>query len=132
MAEHRALTLIVARPGPLREGIEALLASVPAIRVVDGVGRASTALSIAADQPLDLLLLDVGLPGDEASRILASCRRQRPGLRCIALADNLAQEQVAKALGAEAVFLKGFPADRFADTVEALLREGKTRDGSLT
>lgn len=132
MAEHRALTLIVARPGPLREGLEALLASVPEIEIVGGVEFASKAVSIAADHPLDLLLLDVGLPGDKAARVLASCRRQRPRLHCIALADNMAQEQRAEALGADAVFLKGYPADRFVETVEALLSDRKTSDASLT
>jgi two-component system NarL family response regulator len=121
MAETRALTLIVARPGPLREGVEALLASVPQVEVIATVGQASAAFSVAVAQPLDLLLLDAGLPDDEGCRLLRLCRRQRAGLRCIALADNAAQEQAARSAGADAVFLKGFPADKFAETVEVLL-----------
>jgi DNA-binding NarL/FixJ family response regulator len=123
MAEDRASTLIVARPGPLRDGIEALLASVAQVEVVGKAELASTALSIAAEHPLDLLLLDAGLPGSEAGRLLQACRRQRPGLRCIALADDAAQERAARASGADAALLKGFPADRFAETVEQLLSD---------
>lgn len=123
MAENRALTLIVGRPGPLRDGIEALLASVPQVKIVGKVGLISKALSIAAEHPLDLLLLDAGLPGDEACRMLQVCRHQHPGLRCIALADNEEQESAVKGSGADAVLLKGFPADRFAETVEQLLSD---------
>lgn len=123
MAKSRALALIVARPGPLREGMEALLASVPQVELVATVGRASAALSVAVAQPLDLLLLDAGLPDDDDCRLLRLCRRQRADLRCIALADDTAQEQAARAAGADAVFLKGFPADAFAETVEQLLTD---------
>jgi DNA-binding NarL/FixJ family response regulator len=85
----------------------------------------STALSIAAEHPLDLLLFDAGFSAQEASRLLEVCRRQRPNLRCIALANNTEDEQLARAWGVDAVFLKGFPADRFAETVEALLSDRK-------
>ncbi len=123
MSETRVLTLIVARPGPLREGVEALLASVPQVEVVATVGQASTAFSVVVAQPLDLLLLDASLADDEGCRLLRLCRRQQTGLRCIALADDAAQERTARDAGADAVFLKGFPADKFAETLEALLTD---------
>jgi len=123
MVENLALALIVARPGPLRDGIEALLASVSQVEVVGKVELASTALSIAAERQLDLLLLDAGLAGGESGRLLQICRHQHPRLCCIALADNAEQERVAKASGVDAVFLKGFPADRFVETVEKLLSD---------
>mgnify|MGYP006285223617 FL=1 len=121
MGENRVLTVIVARPGPLREGIEALLASVAQVEIVGKSEFASSALSIAAECRVDLLLLDAGLPADAVMSVLHACRRRRPKLRCIALADNAAQEQAARDLGADAVFLKGYPAAQFVETVEGLL-----------
>lgn len=126
MAENRALTLIVVRPGPLRDGVEALMASVSQIEIIGKVAAASSALRLVFERRPDLLLLDAGLPGAESWSVLRYCRVEHPGLRCIILADNADQVREARDEGADAVFLKGFPADRFVSTVEQLLidREG--------
>jgi DNA-binding NarL/FixJ family response regulator len=126
MGEDRVSTLIVARPGPLRDGMEALLASVHQVQVIGKAGRAAKALCIASGCPLDLLLIEAGLPCDGVSRVLAFCRGQRPGLRCIVLADNAQEAREARALEVDAVFLQGFPPDRFVRTVERLLSNRMT------
>ena len=123
MEEERALTLIVARPGPLRDGVEALLASIHQIEVIGKVGRVSTAVRIAGERPLDLLLVDAGLLHGGVRQLVASCQNLHRGLRCVVLADNIRQVREARDLGVDAVFLQGFPADRFVRTVERLLDE---------
>lgn len=127
MVENRALTLIVAKPGPLRDAIEALLASVERVEVVGKTARVSTALRIAALHPLDLLLLEAGLPTSANRQLFQMCRRERPSLRSIVLADDGEQVREARSFGADAVFLKGFPADRFVRTVERLLPDRDSR-----
>lgn len=126
MGKKQALTLIVVRPGPLRDGVEALMATVTPIEIVGTVEVASAALRLVFERRPDLLLLDAGLPGAESWSVLRYCRMEHPGLRCIILADNADQVREARAAGADAVFLKGFPADQFVSTVEELLdhREG--------
>lgn len=125
MAEkNHTLTLIVVRPGPLRDGVEALMATVSRIEIIGQVEAASAALRLVFEQRPDLLLLDAGLPADESWSVLRTCRAEHPGLRCIILADDAGQAQEARAAGADAVFLKGFPADKFVRTVERLIREG--------
>lgn len=124
MAENQALTLIVVRPGPLREGVEALMATVSRIEIIGRVDAASTALRLVFEQRPDLLLLDAGLPAEESWSVLRICRTEHPGLRCIILADDAQQAREARAAGADAVFLKGFPADKFVSTVERLITEG--------
>lgn len=128
MGENGALTLIVTRPGPLRDGVEALLASVDQIKVVGRTGRVSRAVRFVAERPVDLLLVEAGFPGGAVGRLLTLCQRERPGMRSIVLADDGEQMQEARASGADAVFLKGFPADRFVRTVERLLSnpDGRT------
>lgn len=127
MAENRALALIVVRPGPLRDGIEALLASVPQVEIIETVGSARRGRSVAAERRVDLLLLDAGLGGDEVGRLLQGCRGEGSQVHCIVLADDVEQVRWARAAGADAVFLKGFPAERFVMTVERLVpqREGR-------
>jgi len=123
MGAKRALTLIVARPGPLREGVEALVATVSRVKIVGRVGAAAPALRLVREHHPDLLLLDAGLPRDESVRVLRTCCRDHGELRCIVLADDAEQAQEASAAGADAVFLKGFPADKFVQTVERLLSD---------
>lgn len=117
------MTLIVVRPGPLREGVEALMATVSGVEIIGPVQAAAPALRLVRERRPDLLLLDAGLPGDESVRVLRICRTHHAGLRCIVLADDAEQAGEASAVGADAVFLKGFPADKFVQTVEQLLSE---------
>jgi hypothetical protein len=48
-------------------------------------------------------------------------------LRCIVFADDANQARESRAAGADAAFLKGFPAEEIVGTVERLLfgQEGK-------
>jgi DNA-binding NarL/FixJ family response regulator len=121
MGENRALVLIVVRPGPLRDGVEALMTTVSRIEIVGKVESASSALRLVLSCRPDLVLLDAGLPGDEGWNVLAHCRREHPGLRCILFADDTEQVREGRAAGADAVFLKGFPAEEIVGTVERLL-----------
>jgi two-component system response regulator DevR len=123
MVRDGALILIVARQGHLREGVEALMATVSRVQIVGKVEAASSALRLVFERRPDLLLLDAGLPEDESWSVLRYCRIEHPELRCIVLADDAEQVREARAAGADAVFLKGFPADKFVKTVERLLSD---------
>lgn len=121
MEESRALVLIVVRPGPLRDGVEALMTTVSRIEIVGKVESASSALRLVVGCRPDLLLLDAGLSGDESWNLLMDCQKEHPGLRCIVFADDTEQVRESRAAGADAVFLKGFPAEEIVGTVERLL-----------
>ena len=98
-----------------------MMATVSPVQIIGTVELASAALRLVFEHRPDLLLLDAGLPGAESWSVLRYCRMEHPGLRCIILADNAQQVREARAAGADAVFLKGFPADQLVSTVEALL-----------
>ncbi len=55
-----------------------------------------------------LVLLDADLPGDEAWTVLPQIKAQWPQTRCIVLANNGQQSQMAHVHGADAVLAKGF------------------------
>lgn len=103
------------------------MATVSRIEIIGKVESASSALSLVLSRRPDLLLLDAGLPGDESWNVLTHCRREHPGLHCIVFADDAEQVRESRAAGADAVFLKGFPAEEIVGTVERLLfgQEGK-------
>jgi len=97
------------------------LASVPDVEVLGKTAWASQALSLATQRTPDLLLLEAGLQGRASWRVLGHLHTEHPGLRSIVLADDTEQVREARAAGADAVLLKGFPPDRFVRTVERLV-----------
>ena len=130
MEENRALVLIVVRPGPLRDGVEALMATVPRTEIVGKVESASSALRLVFRCHPDLLLLDASLPGGESWNVLTHCRKEHPGLRCIVFANDAEQVRKGRIAGADAVFLHGYPAEEIVGTVERLLFSDVEKPGS--
>lgn len=121
MAGNRISALIVARPGPLRDGLQALMNAIPQIEVVDEADGISSALNTNFEHYPALVLLDSGLVGGEIWMTIRRAKARWPQARCIVLADDVWEHQEAEAAGADAVLLKGFPAARLAATIVRLL-----------
>lgn len=120
MKEH-TVALVVARPGRLRDSLEALLAALPQIEIVNNVDDGLLALQACAEFPPDLVLLDVNLPGNEAYATLRQVKGKWPQARRILLVDGVEQQQVAKARGADDALLRGFSIAELVASVEKLL-----------
>ncbi len=121
MTSNRVSALIVARPGPLRDGLQALVTAMPQIEVVDGVDDISSALNTSFEHYPALVLLDSGLVGSEIWITVQRARAKWPQARCVFLVNDVHQHQEAEAAGADAVLLKGFPAARLTATIGRLL-----------
>ncbi len=117
------LTLIVARPGRMRDSLQSLLAAAPLIDEIDQADDGASALRILERCPT-LVLLDTNLPGGQVWEVLAQIRAQQPHTRCLVLADSARQRQMAWASGADDVLLKGFQtAELFAAIEKVLSKE---------
>ena len=81
------------------------------------------ALEVLAVQPHDLAIVDVRMPGMNGFEVLKEIKASWPSMRCIALADDVQQQQEAEAAGADAVLIKGFPAAKLVATIEGLLSQ---------
>jgi DNA-binding NarL/FixJ family response regulator len=117
----RHTALIVARPGPLREGLEALLSGVPEIEQVEEADDLPSALGIAHRRTPDLILLDSSVIDGDVHVSIGRVREKWPGARCIHLADDIKQRDQAEAAGTDVALLKGFSAAGLAATVVRLL-----------
>ncbi len=67
MTPNPVPTLIVAKPGRMRTGLQALLRTMPEIEVAGQVDRASDALGWVVEQGPSLVLLDTSLPIEDRS-----------------------------------------------------------------
>jgi DNA-binding NarL/FixJ family response regulator len=125
MKEHCASVLIIARSGPLRDGLRALLTAMPQVNAAEEACDLSTALRMAFERAPALVLLDSVLTGSEVWLAVRQAKAKWPRARCIFLADSVQQQYEAEAAGADAVLLKGvLPAKLIATIVRLLPRQG--------
>ena len=117
----RKLALLVVWPGPLREALRTLMASIPEVQVTGEVGDTPSALGMMSEHLPDLVLIDADLPGREAWRTLKQMKEQWPQVRCVVLTDHSCQQQKAKAAHADAVLQKGMPPTLLVQAIERLL-----------
>ncbi len=113
--------LIVAPPGRLRDGLQAMMRAVPQIADTAQADDGPAALQMLAEHPLALVLLDADLPGGEAWTLGRQIKARWPQTRVIILVNNDGPCQVAGGCDADAVLTKGFTVTALTETVAALL-----------
>lgn len=115
------IALLVLRPGPLREGLNALLSAMPDIRLVAQSEDADTALRFLAQLCADLVLIKLDA-GDR--RLLGPVLEMRalcPNLQVVVLIEDERDRQVAMASGTDLVLMVGVPVASLKAQVRALV-----------
>lgn len=69
----------------VREGLKRIILDAPDMQVVGEAASSEEAFAIARDQPVDLALLDVSMPGPGIIETISRLLRERPGLRILVL-----------------------------------------------
>jgi two-component system, NarL family, nitrate/nitrite response regulator NarL len=104
-----------------RKCVRDVLCQDPQITVVSEGGSASEALEIARYGNVDLMLLDVSMPGSglEAARLIG---KECPGIRVVMLSSSERQEDISDALlaGAKGYIVKGIRAPDLIEMVHTL------------
>ncbi len=112
--------LIVAKPGRVCDGLQALLTAIPEIGCVEQMDEASSVPRLITERRPDLVLLEFSLTAEELSTILKRIKAESPQTRCLVLADDAQEKRVAEASGADEILIKGFSAQRLIETVRRL------------
>jgi DNA-binding NarL/FixJ family response regulator len=129
MSEQVTLALIVAKPGPLRNSLQALMTTMPQIEILAETGDPSALLRMGAEIQPHIVLLDASLPEDQVCAALRQIKNEWSQTRSIALVEDSQQQQKVRAAGADVALLKGHPAAKLIATIEGLLspeKEGRT------
>ncbi len=113
--------LIIAEPGRVRDGLQALLTAIPQMGRVEQAGDTSSALRTIRKQQPTLVLLDFSLIGDDLRTLLKRIKAESPQTQSLVLVDDAEQQQEAKASGADRVLIKGFTAEKLIETIGRLL-----------
>ena len=86
----------------VRDGLQALLAAQPDIRVVGSFGDSGRALSFAAESPPDVAVLDIALPGLDGVEVARRIHDACPDTHILMLSMHASPEHVYQALRAGA------------------------------
>lgn len=113
--------LIVAKPGPLRDGIQALMIAIPQIDAVYETSDLSSAPDIVYDRCPDLVLLDSSLDREAIRPAVRRVKAQWPQARCVFLADDVQQKREGESADADVALLKGLPATQLVAAIVGLL-----------
>lgn len=129
------MRVLIADDHPLiREGLAAVVASIPEAVVVASAGRGDEALLLAARLQPDIAVVDLSMPGMHGLDVIGQMRLRAPGVRILVLTVSDSPEVVGAALeaGASGYLLKGSSPDRIRRGIEAVADQVVVIDPSLS
>jgi DNA-binding NarL/FixJ family response regulator len=91
----------------MRDGLRALLRTVPYLNLVEQADDGLSALEIAGRHHPALILLGSNLPAEDIQTVLHQTRATQPAPRCLVLVNNVQQQSLAQAEGADSILLTG-------------------------
>ncbi len=113
--------LIVAKQGPLRDSMRALVSALPQIEIIDETDDIFFALDVISQHHPDLVLVDGDFPVEEVWVFLRQIRKRSPKTRRFMLADTVGEKQEIESPSAEAICVKGAPPAELVAHIERLL-----------
>ena len=113
--------VIIAPPGPLRDGLHALVNAMPQVGSVWVTGDVCAAPALGQDSGPLLVLLDGDQPGEKVWRTVRRAKSRWPRARIIVLVGSVKQQQEAEGAGGDTVLLQGVPAGRVVAAIVRLL-----------
>ena len=120
MSDHPTTVMIVDDQEVVREGLRAILGTVPGLEVIGVAGNGAEAVEGFPESLPDVVLMDLNMPimnGVEATRAL---RAAHPDVKVLVLTTYDAEEWVLDAIraGASGFLLKDAPRDRLIEAIK--------------
>lgn len=112
----------------VRQGLVALIATLPDMKVVAEAADGAQAVELYRKQRPDITLMDLRLPIKNGVDAITGIRREFPAARIIVLTTFDGDEDIYRALqaGAKGYLLKGMTADELTEAIRTV-HAGKTR-----
>ncbi|HKC89370.1 MAG TPA: response regulator transcription factor [Blastocatellia bacterium] len=123
MSDSTTIRVILVDDHPVvRFGLAAIIGLQPDMSVVAEAGSGEEACAICAEQPADVVLMDLRLPGLSGVEAIRAIRKSCPKLRFIVLTTYDGDEDIHKALeaGAHAYILKGMSHNELVNAIRTV------------
>ena len=124
--ESAPLRVLIVEDDPMMQlGLEQALSSQPHITVVGQAEDGHLAVEAAIELKPDLIVMDIGLPGQDGIAATGQIKETLPDVRVVMMTSYTAQTEVVAALssGADAYCVKGANVDRLLTAIDSA-REG--------
>lgn len=108
----------------IREGLKSLLAHVPDIEIVADTGDGTKVEQLLAQTSVDLLLLDLDLPGCHGIALAARIKQQHPNVKILILTGSTDHASVIQAFaaGADGYLLKHEDSSELLEAIPAVIK----------
>lgn len=105
-----------------RQGVRELLGHYPEFEILAEASNGKEAVALAVELKPDVLLLDVEMPGQDATRSVAELRERAPGTRLVVLTmhEDPAQVHELLTLGASAYLTKTISHQELTSTIRSV------------
>jgi DNA-binding NarL/FixJ family response regulator len=115
--------LVIARPGLVRDGLQAVLSAVPEMQALEPAGCAASALERLESHTPCVTILDSSLSEEELCATLGAIKEKRPQVWCIVIASSPLRSRVLQTAGADAVLVEGFAAPLLSTMIKEVIKE---------
>jgi len=115
--------ILLADDHPLvRTGVRRILEAQPGLTVAGEVSNGEAALDFLRTDPVDVLVLDLTMPGTDGFEVLRQVKATRPGTKVLVLTMHADAEYVARAVqdGADGYLLKDSAVQDLVAAIEAV------------
>lgn len=111
----------------VRRGLSELLAAEPDIQIAGEAANANEALVLLGKAPVDIVLLDLSLPGRGGFELLGEIRRDHSQVRIIVLSAHDAVQSGVRAIrvGAAGFVSKGGPSTEVVAAIRSVAQTGR-------
>lgn len=113
--------IIVGPRGALRDGLTALLYTIPDIRVVSATEDYGSARELLEGQVFTFVLLQINSSAQAWAEWVHSVKARAPNTKMLALVGNAYLVSSCSDAGVDAVLIQGVSTDRLHQAVEALI-----------
>jgi DNA-binding NarL/FixJ family response regulator len=122
------IRILIADDHPIvREGLRRIAADQPGITVVAEAASATEALERVADTAIDVMLLDVSMPGPTFIEVLQQVRKEHPTIKVLVLSVHPEDQWAVRALraGAAGYLTKDHSPEQLIEAIRRVYRGGK-------
>jgi DNA-binding NarL/FixJ family response regulator len=116
--------IVVGQRGALRDGLIALLYTVPEISVVSATEQYSSALELVKGHTPFFLLLQIDSPGQEYDEWINTIKERAPNTRILALVNDASLMSGCLSAGVDVVLMQGADASKLREAIVALVTPG--------
>lgn len=117
----------------VREGLAMMLGTTSDLEVVAQTGRGEDVLALCAEHQVDVMLLDLQMPGMSGLEVLRAVCREHPGLAVLVFSAYDTDEMVIEAVrsGARGYVLKGAPRGQLFEAIRLVAAGGSLVAASM-